>query len=362
MVCITGYGMIDACGSNPDQCWSNMTNDRDLHKPIDQLFQPSDSVKSIVGLYPDQIPEGNLPRTMKYGLYVVDQALQMAGLEPKENVATIFSSLTGGNEWNHQMITTDKYRPKKVIRGPVDALCSYIAQQYGFTGLNTCVYSACASGLVSISLAAQLVDEYDYVVVGGSDAGINPIDMGAFSALRALGTKSRPFDDRRDGFIMGEGAGCLILESEEKAKARGAKIYARISDYAHASDAYDETQPSGRGARICLSNLDTNVDAVSAHGTSTPLGDKVEYDVVREFTNAPIFSNKGKIGHTFAAAGVLETIYCVLAIQHNTIPHTHGYVTGEMLASSMNIKTEVNKILNNSFGFGGKCCSMIIER
>jgi 3-oxoacyl-[acyl-carrier-protein] synthase II len=208
-----------------------------------------------------------------------------------------------------------------------------------------------------------MLDEYDYVIVGGSDAGVNHMDLYFFSIIKAIGSKSMPFDKNRDGFIMGEGAGCIILQSREKAEAMGSKVYARITGVANASDAHDPTAPSGAGARACLENLDLEgVDSVNSHGTSTPLGDVVEYNVVREFTDAPIYSNKGKIGHTFAAAGVLETIYSVLSIQNGVIPHTAGCKDTDMDVVTQNIETDVKKVLVNSFGFGGKCCSIIVEK
>jgi 3-oxoacyl-[acyl-carrier-protein] synthase II len=135
------------------------------------------------------------------------------------------------------------------------------------------VYSACATGLVSIEYAMRMLDEYDYVIVGGSDAGVNYIDLLFFSQIKAIGTKSMPFDKNRDGFIMGEGAGCIILQSREKAEAMGSKVYARVTGVANASDAHDPTAPSGAGAWDCLDQLDLEgVDSVNSHGTSTPRG------------------------------------------------------------------------------------------
>ena len=161
---------------------------------------------------------------------------------------------------------------------------------------------------------------------------------------------------------MGEGSGCIILQSERKVKEFGSKVYARITGIANASDACSMTNPSGEGGRNTLSRLDlSNLDAVNAHGTSTPVGDEIEYKVVREFTDAPIYSNKGKIGHTLAAAGILETIYSIMSIENNVIPHTGNCVDSDMDVVQYNIETDVNKVLNNSFGFGGKCASMIIE-
>ena len=363
--CVVGFGMIDALGDNPITCWENMLNDHDFHMPIDPHVHEGHDLKVQYGFYPDvKIDEELTPRTVYYGMHAVEQALHMAGLPHSSNVGVIFSTLTGGNSTKAKVNATGrKMKPKQILRSTMDYLCSQISIKYGYTGINTMTYSACATGLVSIDYAMRLLDDYDYVIVGGSDAGVNAMDLYFFSVIRALGTVSRPFDKNRDGFIMGEGAGCIILQSREKAEQMGSKVYARITGVANASDAHDPTAPSGTGARACLEKLDlTGVDSVNSHGTSTPLGDVVEYNVVREFTDAPIYSNKGKIGHTFAAAGVLETIYSILSIQNGVIPHTAGCKDTDMDVVTENIETDVKKVLVNSFGFGGKCCSIIVEK
>jgi 3-oxoacyl-[acyl-carrier-protein] synthase II len=363
--CIVGFGMIDALGDNPVDCWENMLNDRDFHKPIDPHVQEGHGLKVKYGFYPEvDIDENFTNRTVHYGMYAVEQAIHMSGLPHSSNVGVIFSTLTGGNTSKARARAIGKpLKPKQGLKVTIDYLCSNISIKYGYTGINTCVYSACATGLVSIDYAMRMLDEYDYVIVGGSDAGVNDLDLGFFSAMRAIGTKSMPFDKNRDGFIMGEGAGCIILQSRKKAEEMGSKVYASITNIANASDALDPTSPSGTGARACLEKLDLEgVDSVNSHGTSTPLGDISEYNVVREFTDAPIYSNKGKIGHTFAAAGVLETIYSVLSIQNGVIPHTAGCKDTDMNVVTENIEADVKKVLVNSFGFGGKCCSIIVEK
>jgi 3-oxoacyl-[acyl-carrier-protein] synthase II len=362
--CVVGFGMIDALGDNPIDCWENMLNDRDFHLPAG-VKAYGHELKVQYGFYPNiNIDEELTPRAVHYGMHAVDQALHMAGLPHSSNVGVIFSTLLGGNSTKSKVNAEGrKMKPKQILRCTTDYLCSQISIKYGYTGINTTVYSACATGLVSIDYAMRLLDEYDYVIVGGSDAGVNAMDLYFFSVIKAIGTESKPFDKNRDGFIMGEGAGCIILQSREKAEQMGSKVYARITGVANASDAHDPTAPSGTGARSCLEKLDLNgVDSVNAHGTSTPLGDVVEYNVVREFTDAPIYSNKGKIGHTFAAAGVLETIYSILSIQNGVIPHTAGCKDTDMDVVTENIHTDVNKVLVNSFGFGGKCCSIIVEK
>ena len=203
------------------------------------------------------------------------------------------------------------------------------------------------------------------MIVGGADAGVNEIDIALFSFLRALGTESKPFDENRDGFIMGEGSGILILESEEKALKRGANVIAWLYEAGHASDAWDRTSPSGVGAVMAMNNAVEAgglPDVVNAHGTSTPAGDEVEHRSIREITSAPIYSVKGKIGHTFSAASVLETIYSILSMQNGIIPPCHNTNTPAFDVVTKPTRGEFNKTLNNSFGFGGKCISQIIEK
>jgi len=276
----------------------------------------------------------------------------------------IYSSLTGGeSSKGFARAIGKKLGPKLAIKCTLDSLATDISVKYGYTGINTSIYSACATGLVSIDYAMRLLDEYDYVIVGGSDAGINAFQLPTLTTIRALGSKSRPFDNNRDGFVMGEGSGCIILQSRQKAEEMNSTVYAKITGVANASDAFDLTSPSGSGARKCLEKLDlTGVDSVNSHGTGTPVGDVVEYNVVREFTNAPIYSNKGKIGHTLAAAGVLETIYSILSIQNGCIPHSAGCTESDLDINMENVYTDVKKVLVNSFGFGGKCCSIIVEK
>jgi 3-oxoacyl-(acyl-carrier-protein) synthase len=364
--CVVGFGMIDALGDNPVDCWNNLISDEDFHQPIDQFMHGDHGLKITTGFYPRglNIDEEVTPRTVHYGLHAAEQAIQMANLPHSSNVGVIFSSLTGGNA-SRSLVNADgrKLKPKLLLKGGPDHLCSQISLMYGYNGINTCINSACATGLVSIEWAMRMLDEYDYIIVGGADAGINANDLRFFSMIKAIGNRSTPFDKNRNGFVMGDGAGCIILQSPAKAKEMGSKVYARITGAASGSDAFNATAPSGTGARVCLSKLDLEgVDSVNAHGTSTPIGDQVEYDVVREFTNAPIYSNKGKIGHTFAAAGVLETIYSILSIQNGCIPHNAGCKETDLDINLENVYTDVKKVLVNSFGFGGKCCSLIVEK
>ena len=227
----------------------------------------------------------------------------------------------------------------------------------------------------SIDSAMKLLEEYDYVVVGAADAGCFQMSMKYFAAIHALGNKSTPFDEAREGFCMGEGAGTLILQSHEKSKEYGSTVYATLYPVGMASDAYDATSPhfDGRGAILAMDKAMKqveNIHAINAHATSTPVGDEVEYRVLsNKFPNIPIYAPKSKIGHTLAASGILETIYAIESMRHGVIPQIHNLKhcdflreEGKLNFTSSQFGAESTlRTLKNSFGFGGKCASMVIE-
>tara|TARA_B100000902_G_scaffold129323_1_gene128485 strand:+ start:1265 stop:2407 length:1143 start_codon:yes stop_codon:yes gene_type:complete len=374
-VAVTGIGMIDALGNNPVQCFDNLLNNKSYDKPFEDIVAPRKQIKvnnchipTSENIYPEDFNTKllkNMPRSMCYALHSTHQALLDSKIDISENVGVFYSTCCSKNGL-FDMVIKERMHPLKALNQPCDSAASLISQYYGTTGVNFAAQAACATGIVSIDIAMRFIDEYDYVICGGSDNGINEVDLEVFSSLRALGNKSMPFDNNRDGFVMGEGGGCMILESEEKAIMRGARIHAWLYPVAHASDAFDRTNPSGSGARIVMNKALENaevdtVDYVNAHGTSTPVGDRVEYEAIQDIGDLLVTSNKGKIGHTFAAAGILETIYSVLSIQHNIIPHTYNCINTEYknIVKSP-IKTDVDFVMNNSFGFGGKCASLVI--
>lgn len=370
-VCVTGYGIIDALGGEPEYNFKRLIDGNSYYSDVSELVHSCDIKQALfpkqgTEVFPEGFDHRFLPRTMRYGMHAVHQALEHSKVQKSDNVGVFLSSLTGGNEYRYDMISTDRISPKKGLNCTIDALCGFVSQYYGFKGINTCMYSACATGIVTLDFAMKFVDQYDYVVAGGADAGVNYIDMSLFSTFKALSGESKPFDKTRSGFVMGEGAGVVILESEEKAKARGATIYAYLYPAGHASDAFNRTLPNGDGAREAMKQAIKYgglPDAVNAHGTSTPGGDEIEYDAIIDVVgDTLIYSNKGKIGHTFAAAGVIETIYSIVAMNNQVVPHTHGCVETDMRVVQKPFHKYVNKTLNNSFGFGGKCASMIIEK
>ena len=383
-VAVTGMGIIDTLGANPKECFDSMLDTSYLHPPLfkhsrlekhrQQPVFPVDRSKLVI---PELRPTvfKNLEHCNLFALHTVEQALKQSGVKHSENVGVIGSSITLGNyfamdTWNSMISETGRVRPKLLLNCAKDFMSGFISQHYGYKGLNTCIQAACATSMFSIDYAMRYVDEYDYVVCVISDHGVSEADVGFFRQLGAIGTKSCPFDDDRDGFIMGEGSGAFILESEEKANKRNANIIAYLHTPGFGSDITSPTSPDpdGAGAKLSMRNAlkDNDVSFVNAHGTSTPMGDEIEYNAIKEVVgNVPIVSNKSKIGHTMGACGIIEAIYTIKSLQHGCIPNNHNisncsFDTDGMITNK-NRTTTGKMALNNSFGFGGKCASQVIE-
>ena len=368
-VAVTGIGMIDANGNNYSNCWRGLIDGKNPYSNTKQIWE-----EEMFGLFPTSFRCGNgvlenepgWPRALSYGMVACRDAIGDAGVKGT-NVGVIFSSLLGGNDLSHGMIKNDKVRPKQALNCLRDSVASVISQQYGFRGMNTSIQAACATGIVSIDMAMKYLDEYDFMVVGGTDAGYNGIDIPMFKSWKALGLQAKPFDVDRRGFVMGEGSGCLILESAQNAISRGAHIYAWLYPAGQSSDAYNRVAPQGRGAIAAMEKAMENgptPDVVNTHGTGTLIGDSVEYTAIDKVLGGqiPLYSVKGKIAHTMAAAGILETIYSIASMQAGIIPGTYGCKNPEYDINVDVVEHDTNVTLNNSFGFGGKCASMIIEK
>jgi 3-oxoacyl-[acyl-carrier-protein] synthase II len=284
----------------------------------------------------------------------------------------------------------DRISPFLVVQMLIDLLPGQISINLGLRGPNFSVVSACATSGNAVGEAAEIIKrgDADVMLAGGSESGIVPIGVAAFHAMRALSTRndepqraSRPFDKDRDGFVMGEGAGMVVLESLEHAQARGARIYCELAGYGTTADAHHVSSPSeqGEGAaeamRIALRKADLSprdVDHINAHATSTPVGDLAETMAIKAVFGAgaqdvPISATKSMTGHLLGAAGVVEGIACILAIRDNCIPPTLNlenpddgcdldYVPNEAR------KRTVDVALDNTFGFGGHNCSLIFTR
>jgi len=379
---VVGYGIIDSLGNNPIDCFSKMLDNNDYITDIPLMAEYSINKGFIVA--ESQITDisdlpKSLTKTQRMGFHAVSQALTMSKLPPRQNVAVIFSSVLNDIETLEEvflkLLGDKRVPPRKILNRIPDLLPSYIASYYQFMGHTLSVFAACATGISSIDYAMRLLDEYDYVVVGGSDAGCHNIGIRYFNSLGALSNYSQPFDDQRSGFVMGEGAAALVLQNIDKTNEYNSQVYARLYPPGMSNDALDATAPAedGRGARLAISKallkVNGTIDAVSAHATSTPVGDMIEYATVTDlFWAKPIYAPKSKIGHTMAAAGIIETVYSIESMRQGIIPHIQNLekCSGDTLSclaqhNQLYPNQQILRTLNNSFGFGGKCASQVIE-
>jgi 3-oxoacyl-[acyl-carrier-protein] synthase II len=338
-----------------------------------------------------------------YAMAASEQAIVDSGLDletiDKDRVGVIWASGIGGFTTFEEEIEQagratglPRYSPFLIVRLIPDIACGYISIKYGFRGINYCTVSACASSSHAIANAADYIrlGKADVFVTGGSEAAVTRAGMGGFGAMKALSmrnddpaTASRPFDLDRDGFVLGEGAGALILESYDHAKAREARIYAEVMGSGMTADAYHITapHPEGHGARnvmklaVADSNLNlTDIDYINVHGTSTPLGDISEVRAIQgvfgdHAYKLNISSTKSMTGHLLGAAGAIESIACILAINHNFVPPTINHFTDDpdidvRLNFTFNEaqQREVKYALSNTFGFGGHNASVVFGK
>jgi 3-oxoacyl-[acyl-carrier-protein] synthase II len=413
-VVITGLGLVTPLGGGVESSWKRLLSGQSGARRIEN-FDVSDLACKIAmpvprggsgNFEPDQWMEPKEQRKVDdYILYAVAaaaQALADAGWNPssyEEQIETgvlIGSGIGGLGGIAETAVTLHEKGPRRVspffIPGRLINLAGgYVSIQHGLKGPNHAVVTACSSGTHAIGDAARLValGDAEVMVAGGTESAINRIGIAGFSACRALSTKfndrpeqaSRPYDKDRDGFVMGEGAGCVVLESYEHAAARGAKIYAELAGYGMSGDAFHITAPdeSGDGAFRAMAAAikragisPSDIDYINAHGTSTPLGDEIEIRAVEKILgNAPrsisMSSTKSAIGHLLGAAGAVEAIFSILAIRDQIVPPTlnldHLSVeTGIDLVPHKARLREVEFVLSNSFGFGGTNACLVFKR
>lgn len=390
---VVGYGIVDALGNNPTDCFSNLIKDQSFTQDLPFMVERNE--KHTLGLridndtlaLPDISPKliKTFTESQKFAFHVVDQALKMSNLPASKNVAVIFSSTANDSEdgvyFSNALINGERVNPRRAVNRIPDMMPGQICSHYGFMGASVALFASCATGLYTIDYAQRLCDEYDYVVVGAADKNMTFETQKFFSVVGALGSKLCPFDDSRDGFIMSDGAGCLILQSKKKAEEYGSKVYATLYPAGCASDALDMTapDPDGGGAKLsiqkALKNADIHIpetltiDAVSAHATSTIIGDPIEYKIITDnLGKVPIYAPKSKVGHCIGAASVVETIYAIESMRNNVIPHCYNlsYCSFDEYDCLVKTPSEYNvsgpkRTLNNSFAFGGKCVSQVIE-
>ena len=415
-VVITGLGMVSPLACGVEDTWKRLLEGRSGARRV-EAFDVSDIACQIACMVPrgdgtegtfnpDEWMEPKEQRKVDdyiiFAISAATQALNDAGWHPKsheDQCATgvlIGSGIGGlGGIYETSILLKEK-GPRRVspffIPGRLINLCAgYVSIRHGLKGPNHSVVTACSTGSHAIGDAGRLIafGDADVMVAGGAESAVNRIGLAGFAACRALSTSfndrptegSRPYDRDRDGFVMGEGAGCVVLEEYEHAKARGAKIYAELIGYGLSGDAHHITAPAedGDGAFRCMSMAikragisASDIDYVNAHGTSTPLGDEIELGAVtRVVGNAAakisMSSTKSSIGHLLGAAGAVEAIFSVLAIRDGVAPPTlnldnPSVETSIDLVPHVARKRNIDVVLSNSFGFGGTNASIVLRR
>lgn len=400
-VVVTGIGALTPIGNTRDAYWNALVAGTSGAAPI-SCFDASKfktqfacEVKNFDPLaHFDRKEVRKMDRFTQYAMVAADEAVQDADLNlntiDKSKVGVIWGSGIGGLEtFQNEVLNfadgdgTPRFNPFFIPKMIADIAPGMISIKYGFRGPNFATVSACASSANAIIDALNYIrlGYADVMVTGGSEAGVTKASIGGFNALHALSTRnddpataSRPFDKDRDGFVMGEGSGALILESLEHAQARGATIYAEVTGGGLSADAHHITapHPEGIGATSVMENCmadagvsATDIDAVNMHGTSTPLGDVAETKALKEVFGEHLYamninSTKSMTGHLLGAAGAVEAIASILSIKHGIVPPTINHSTpDENIDSNINFtfntaqKRDVSMAMSNTFGFGG---------
>ncbi|MFT3976362.1 MAG: beta-ketoacyl-ACP synthase II [Sphingomonas bacterium] len=414
-VVVTGLGLVTPLGADVETAWANIIAARSGAGPITR-FDASDQKCRIAcevkpadheyGFDPSKRVDHKIQRQVDpfiiYGIDAAGQALEDAGLigmseaERFRAGCSIGAGIGGLPGIASESIVCHEKGPGRVsphfVHGRlINLISGQVSIKYGLMGPNHAVVTACSTGAHSIGDAARMIamDDADVMLAGGAEGAICPLGIAGFAQARALSTgfndtpekASRPYDRDRDGFVMGEGAGVVVLEEYERAKARGAKIYAEVIGYGLSGDAYHVTapHPEGSGAFRSMemamrkSGLAlSDIDYINAHGTSTPLGDELELGAVRRLFGDAIgglsmSSTKSAIGHLLGGAGAVESIFCILALRDQIVPPTLNLdnpsenCAGVDLVPHVAKKRQVRAVLNNSFGFGGTNASLVMK-
>ena len=410
-VVVTGLGAITPLGNTISETWERMINGVSGAGPITR-FDASKfktrfacEVKGFdVSQYMDRKESRKLDRFTQFALVATDEAVRDSGMdlenENKDRIGVIFTSGIGGictfqdEVRSHNDALGPKFNPFFIPKIIVDIAAGHISMKYGFRGPNFATVSACASSTNAISEAFNNIrlGKANIILAGGAEAAVSIVGIGGFNAMNALSTRndspetaSRPFSYSRDGFVLGEGAACLVLEEMEHALARGAKIYAEIAGGGLSADAYHLTasHPEGLGAKLVMRNAledaemkPEDIDYINVHGTSTPVGDISEVKAIKEVfgvhaSNLNISSTKSMTGHLLGAAGAIEAAASILAIQNGIIPPTINFSEGDEdpeIDYKLNFtfnkaqKREIRAALSNTFGFGGHNASVIVKK
>lgn len=420
-VVVTGVGVVSPLGSNIESSWRNLIDGKSGIKLIpDSLVDTSQLPSKVCGFIPDSelsndslgfciasyVPQKEAKRMDRFihlGIAASVQAIKDSGWLPEDELAKFRTGILVGSgigglttiEQNALILSNQgakKISPFFVPASLINLIPGHVAIKYGFKGPNYSVVSACATGAHSIADGARIISsgDADVMVCGGAEAPISPLGIAGFAAARALSTgfndfpekASRPWDKSRDGFVIAEGAGVVVLEELSHAINRGAKIYAELIGYGATGDAYHITAPEPwgdggyRAMQIALDKAGISageLDYINAHGTSTPIGDMVELQAIdRLFTGidksrVSISSTKSSTGHTLGAAGGIEAIFSMLAIGNSVVPPTLNLDDPEesygfSLVPHSAKRRDVRMVLSNSFGFGGANVSLLFRK
>lgn len=393
-IAVTGLGLVTPAGVGVERNWAAIRAARSTAAALDPVLEdlPVPISCRVPGFDPEALLGGRrahrLDRFVQFALVAAHEAVTDAGLDPAAwdgaRVGVVLGNASGGTQTFEQQHTVlREQKPQRVT--PLllamylpNMLAGQVAMEFGATGPNLVVATACASGSTAIATACDLLtlDRCDVVITGGSEALITPLVMSGFARMGALsqrrddpGRASRPFDSTRDGFVAAEGAGLLVLERTPDARARGARVRARIAGHGSTADAHHITapHPDGHGLeqaiRLALAEADAapeDVDYVNAHGTSTPMNDLAEARTLRRILpNGPLVSStKGVTGHLLGAAGAIEAAYTVLAIEHGVVPPTANLTMPDpqidITLPTAQTPCRIGLALSNSMGFGGQ--------
>ncbi|AXT18715.1 beta-ketoacyl-[acyl-carrier-protein] synthase II [Flavobacteriaceae bacterium AU392] len=409
-VVVTGLGALTPIGNTIEQYWDGLINGKSGAAPITYFDTEKFKTKFACELKDFNVADflnrkeaRKMDRFTQYAMIASDEAIADSKLNLDEinklRVGVIWGAGIGGLETFQQEVLnfadgdgTPRFNPFFIPKMIADIAPGNISIKNGFMGPNYTTVSACASSANAMTDALNYIrlGHCDIIVTGGSEAAVTIAGMGGFNAMHALSTRndspetaSRPFDANRDGFVLGEGAGALILEEYEHAKARGAKIYAEVVGAGLSSDAHHMTAPHPEGIGViavmenCLENAGLkpeDVDAINTHGTSTPLGDVAELKAISKVfgshaKNININSTKSMTGHLLGAAGAIEAIASILSIEHGIVPPTINHSTvDEKIDSELNLtlnkaqKRDVKVAMSNTFGFGGHNACVLFKK
>ena len=414
-VVVTGLGLVTPLGGDVETSWANLIAGESGAGPITN-FDASNQKCTIAcevkpkdhpwGFDADKRVDGKIQRQVDpfivYGIDAAGQALEDAGLtdmtdaEKERTGCSIGAGIGGLPGIEKESVNLHERGPNRVsphfVHGRlINLVTGQVQIKYGFMGPNHAVVTACSTGAHSIGDAARMIqmDDADIMLAGGAESTVNPLGIAGFAQARALNTSfndrpteaSRPYDKAREGFVMGEGAGVIVLEEYERAKARGAKIYAEVTGYGLSGDAYHVTapHPEGKGAELAMrmalkkAGLSAgDIDYVNAHGTST-MADTIELAAVKrvlgdDLSGASMSSTKSAIGHLLGGAGAVEAVFCILAMRDGVVPPTLNLHDPDEGTQGIDLvpltakKREVRAVLNNSFGFGGTNASLVMQK